>query len=150
MPGKKLISLFGLLREIGNQFPSNPPKLGFVCLRDFSCCSEVSRYQVLLALRAVLRSSGLHLEVGLTPPDNYRECTALILRVARAFCGHYGPHTDADLHRALYYTVSIFHMHMSPAPSSVAQRELESLSYKDFLNQYEPHRILGFKRRRIT
>ncbi len=146
MPGKTLISLIGVLREIRNQFPSNPPKLHFVCLRDFSCCSEVSRYQVLLALRAVLRSSGLHLEVDLMPPDNNRECTTLILRVARAFCGH-GPHTDADLHRALYYTVSIFHMHMSPAPSSVAQRQLESVSYEGFLNQDEPHRILGFKRR---
>ena len=32
---------------------SNPPKLAFACLRDFECCSDVSRYQVPVALREV-------------------------------------------------------------------------------------------------
>jgi hypothetical protein len=146
MPERKLISLCGLLREIGSQFPSNPPRLAFVCLRDFGCCSDVSRYQVPIALGEVLRSSGLQLKVDLAPAVNTHECTALIVRVARALCGHYGLRTDADLHRALHYTVSIFHMHMSPAASSVAQRELEWVSYESFLSQYEPDRILGFRR----
>ena len=149
MPGQTSITLSGLLQEIRDQFPSNPPRLGFVCLRHFECCADVSRNQVPLALAEVIRSSGLRLDVHLTPVSNARECTRLILRVAKALCERQGPFTDADLHRALYYTVSIFHGRMSPAPSSEQQRELERMSYDDFLDQYEPHRILGFRRRKM-
>jgi hypothetical protein len=149
MPGQTSITLSGLLQEIRDQFPSNPPRLGFVCLRHFDCCADVSRNQVPLALAEVIRSSGLPLDVHLTPVSNARECTRLILRVARALCDRRGARTDADFHRAVYYTVSIFHARMSPAPSSEQQRELERMSYADFLDQYEPHRILGFRRRRM-
>jgi hypothetical protein len=98
MPGQTSITLSGLLQEIRDQFPSNPPRLGFVCLRHFDCCADVSRNQVPLALAEVIRSSGLPLDVHLTPVSNARECTRLILRVARALCDRRGARTDADFH----------------------------------------------------